>query len=56
LRAFLAPSRIATRVLAHEHANPGLAHRVAVIGGTLDSLPHNGARVKLLAVCNSIHR
>ena len=22
----------------------------------LDSLPHNGARVKLLAVCNSIHR
>ena len=32
-------------------------HRVAVIGaGTLDSLPHNGAVVTLLAVCNSTHR
>jgi hypothetical protein len=29
-------------------------HRVAVIGaGTLDSLPHNGAVVTLLAVCGS---
>jgi H+/gluconate symporter-like permease len=32
-------------------------HRVAVIGaGTLDSLPHNGAVVTLLAVCGSIHK
>jgi len=37
--------------------DPGLMHRVAVIGaGTLDSLPHNGAVVTLLAVCNSTHR
>ena len=32
-------------------------HRVAVIGaGALDSLPHNGAVVTLLAVCGSTHR
>jgi H+/gluconate symporter-like permease len=37
--------------------NPSLMHRVAVIGaGTLDSLPHNGAVVTLLAVCGSRHR
>jgi H+/gluconate symporter-like permease len=31
-------------------------HRVAVIGaGTLDSLPHNGAVVTLLAICGSTH-
>ena len=31
-------------------------HRVAAIGsGTLDSLPHNGAVVTLLAVCGSTH-
>jgi H+/gluconate symporter-like permease len=37
--------------------SPGLLHRVAVIGsGTLDSLPHNGAVVTLLAVCGSTHR
>jgi H+/gluconate symporter-like permease len=37
--------------------NPQLLHRVAVIGsGTLDSLPHNGAVVTLLAVCGSTHR
>jgi H+/gluconate symporter-like permease len=36
---------------------PDLLHRVAVIGaGTLDSLPHNGAVVTLLAVCGSNHR
>src|ERR1700719_4140622 len=36
--------------------DPGLMHRVAVIGaGTLDSLPHNGAVVTLLAVCGSKH-
>jgi H+/gluconate symporter-like permease len=32
-------------------------HRVAAIGsGTLDSLPHSGAVVTLLAVCGSTHR
>jgi uncharacterized protein (DUF1501 family) len=32
-------------------------HRVAVIGAaTLDSLPHNGAVVTLLAVCGATHR
>jgi H+/gluconate symporter-like permease len=37
--------------------SPELLHRVAVIGaGTLDSLPHNGAVVTLLAVCGSSHR
>ncbi|MGA9952928.1 MAG: GntP family permease, partial [Bradyrhizobium sp.] len=37
--------------------NPELLHRVAVIGsGTLDSLPHNGAVVTLLAVCGSTHQ
>ena len=37
--------------------DPGLLHRVAVIGaGTLDSLPHNGAVVTLLAVCGCTHR
>ena len=43
--------------LAATHGiDPGLMHRVAVIGaGTLDSLPHNGAVVTLLAVCGSKH-
>ena len=37
--------------------DPALLHRVAVIGsGTLDTLPHNGAVVTLLAVCGSTHR
>ena len=36
---------------------PALLHRVAVIGsGTLDSLPHNGAVVTLLALCGLTHR
>ena len=39
------------------HIEPALMHRIAVIGsGTLDSLPHNGAVVTLLAVCGSTHR
>ena len=44
--------------IAHEIGlDPGLMHRVAVIGaGTLDSLPHNGAVVTLLAVCGSSHK
>ncbi|HHF7366768.1 TPA: GntP family permease [Legionella bozemanae] len=37
--------------------DPALLHRIAVISsGTLDSLPHNGAVVTLLAVCQSTHR
>ena len=37
--------------------DPALMHRVAVIGaGTLDSLPHNGAVVTLLAVCGVTHK
>ncbi|TVQ40721.1 MAG: GntP family permease [Wenzhouxiangella sp.] len=37
--------------------NPELMHRVAVIAsGTLDSLPHNGAVVTMLAVCGCTHR
>ncbi|KRQ96627.1 transporter [Bradyrhizobium jicamae] len=37
--------------------DPALLHRVAVISsGTLDTLPHNGAIVTLLAVCGSTHR
>ena len=37
--------------------DPALLHRVAVIGaGTLDSLPHNGAVVTLLAVCGTTHK
>ena len=39
------------------HLDPSLMHRLAVIGaGTLDSLPHNGAVVSLLAVCGCTHR
>jgi H+/gluconate symporter-like permease len=42
---------------AEQNINPELLHRVAVIGsGTLDSLPHNGAVVTLLAVCGATHR
>ena len=45
------------RIVGEQGIDPGLLHRVAVIGaGTLDSLPHNGAVVTLLAVCNSTHR
>jgi len=44
--------------LAAQHGiDPALLHRVAVMSaGTLDSLPHNGAVVTLLAVCGSTHR
>jgi H+/gluconate symporter-like permease len=43
--------------LANQHGiDPAILHRVAVIGaGTLDSLPHNGAVVSLLAVCGATH-
>jgi H+/gluconate symporter-like permease len=44
-------------IAAERGIDPALMHRVAVIGsGTLDSLPHNGAVVTLLAVCGSSHR
>jgi H+/gluconate symporter-like permease len=44
-------------IAAERGIDPALMHRVAVIGaGTLDSLPHNGAVVTLLAVCGSTHR
>ena len=44
------------RLAAETGIDPALMHRVAVIGaGTLDSLPHNGAVVTLLAVCGSSH-
>jgi H+/gluconate symporter-like permease len=45
------------RLAAEQGIDPAIMHRVAVIGaGTLDSLPHNGAVVTLLAVCGSTHR
>jgi H+/gluconate symporter-like permease len=56
---------IALDALAHNYMaiasqagiNPALMHRVAVIGaGTLDTLPHNGAVVTLLALCGTSHR
>ena len=44
--------------LAAQHGiDPALLHRVAVMSsGTLDSLPHNGAVVTLLALCGLTHR
>ena len=45
------------QLAAEQGIDPALMHRVAVIGaGTLDSLPHNGAIVTLLAVCGATHR
>jgi H+/gluconate symporter-like permease len=42
---------------AEQGIDPGLLHRIAVIGaGTLDILPHNGAVITLLAVCGCTHR
>jgi H+/gluconate symporter-like permease len=44
------------RLAADQGIDPALLHRVAVISsGTLDSLPHNGAVVTLLAVCGATH-
>jgi H+/gluconate symporter-like permease len=44
------------KLAAEQGIDPALLHRVAVIGsGTLDSLPHNGAVVTLLAVCGTTH-
>jgi H+/gluconate symporter-like permease len=45
------------QIAAEQGIDPALLHRVAVIGaGTLDSLPHNGAVITLLAVCGCTHR
>ncbi|PXW22975.1 GntP family permease [Paraburkholderia caballeronis] len=45
------------QLAAQQGIDPALLHRVAVMSaGTLDSLPHNGAVVTLLAVCGSTHR
>jgi len=45
------------RIAAEHDINPALLHRVAVMAsGTLDTLPHNGAIVTLLAVCGTTHR
>ena len=45
------------RAAADAGIDPAALHRVAVIGaGSLDSLPHNGAVVTLLAVSNCTHR
>jgi H+/gluconate symporter-like permease len=44
------------RLAAEASIDPTLLHRVATISaGTLDSLPHNGAVVSLLAVCGLTH-
>jgi len=45
------------RIAAETGLDPALMHRVTVIAsGTLDSLPHNGAVVTMLAVCGCTHR
>ncbi|HSA67546.1 MAG TPA: GntP family permease, partial [Methyloceanibacter sp.] len=45
------------RLASEQSIDPALLHRVAVMSaGTLDSLPHNGAVVTLLAVCGVSHR
>ena len=42
---------------AEQGIDPALLHRVAVMASaTLDTLPHNGAIVTLLAVCGTTHR
>ena len=44
-------------IAAERGIDPGLMHRIAVIGaGTLDILPHNGAVITLLAVCGCTHK
>jgi H+/gluconate symporter-like permease len=44
------------QIAEQQGIDPALLHRIAVIGaGTLDSLPHNGAVITLLAVCGSTH-
>lgn len=51
----LGPSFMA--IAAQTGIDPALMHRVTVIAsGTLDSLPHNGAVVTMLAVCGCTHK
>ena len=50
-------SRKPRRIAVEQGIDPALMHRVAAIGsGAIDSLPHDGAVVTLLAVCGSTHR
>ena len=45
------------RIAGEQGIDPGLLHRVAVIGaGTLDSLPHNGAVVHTARGLHRTHR
>jgi H+/gluconate symporter-like permease len=45
------------QLAAEANIDPSVLHRVAAMAaGTLDSLPHNGAVVSLLAVCRLTHR
>jgi H+/gluconate symporter-like permease len=45
------------KIAAETGLSPSLMHRVTVIAsGTLDSLPHNGAVVTMLAVCGCSHK
>ena len=45
------------QIASQQGIDPALLHRIAVMAaGTLDSLPHNGAVITLLAVCGSTHR
>ena len=45
------------QMAAQLNIDPALLHRVAVLSaGTLDSLPHNGAVITMLAVCGSTHK
>ncbi len=45
------------QIAAVEGIDPALLHRIAVIrAGTLDTLPHNGAVITLLALCGCTHR
>nr|WP_204623536.1 GntP family permease [Crenalkalicoccus roseus] len=42
---------------AEQGIDPALMHRIAAIAtGGLDSLPHNGAVITLLAICGTTHR
>src|SRR5262245_19961338 len=51
------PTRLVPPACVRAWHRPPLRHRVAVMSaGTLDSLPHNGAVVSLLAVCGVNHR
>src|SRR5262245_18965005 len=51
------PTRLVPPACVRAWHRPALRHRVAVMSaGTLDSLPHNGAVVTLLAVCGVTHR